>query len=580
MQNVTNRHHRRNIRIKGLAATLAACILVAVTAVADSGRLYTADKLTSSLISCISQDKYGYIWVGTENGLNKFDGYRFTNYIKDNLNENDSTSLISNDITKILSDRQGRLWIGSELGLMTYDIENDRFRHHRFPDGIKPRVQDILQASNGDIIIGTAGYGLYRIKAGTSAITPDRRFGSNDKYAFASKLFIDRRGDIWLSNHLRLIAKADHGRRQGGIKDYKSLCGSVVSFIDTDDKGFVIVCLYGIMRYDYATGKLTVADYDMSLLNSNVSIRKAIADHNGNIYIGTSGKGLMMIPRGSKKLQQVETKDRTFDLSTSNINDIFEDKDKNIWVSCYKRGIYMLNYEKEAFNKWDFTSQRFFLGSGLSSISAGNNGDILAIVQKAGAYIFDKHGRITAHPDSPYGASTIYKDKNGGFWLSTENALYSYDPYKGTYELKNEYGGYDINCMTDDGKGNLYICDYGKSLCIYDTRTGRQQTFSMNDRRRLGTICNNWIKAMFIDSRGLLWVGTSNGMSCMDTRNFNFNILGNGEILPGMQSLSFCETRGGDVLIGTNNGLYVYVRKTGKINGIPYRIYFNSCNLE
>ena len=189
-----------------MAATLAACILVAVTAVADSGRLYTADKLTSSLISCISQDKYGYIWVGTENGLNKFDGYRFTNYIKDNLNENDSTSLISNDITPILSDRQGRLWIGSELGLMTYDIENDRFRHHRFPDGIKPRVQDILQASNGDIIIGTAGYGLYRIKAGTSAITPDRRFGSNDKYAFASKLFIDRRGDIWLSNHLRLIA--------------------------------------------------------------------------------------------------------------------------------------------------------------------------------------------------------------------------------------------------------------------------------------------------------------------------------------------------------------------------------------
>ena len=77
-----------------MAATLAACILVAVTAVADSGRLYTADKLTSSLISCISQDKYGYIWVGTENGLNKFDGYRFTNYIKDNLNENDSTSLI------------------------------------------------------------------------------------------------------------------------------------------------------------------------------------------------------------------------------------------------------------------------------------------------------------------------------------------------------------------------------------------------------------------------------------------------------------------------------------------------------
>lgn len=569
MRNVTNYPPRKKIRIKSVITTLAACLLTAVTAMADSGRLYTADELSSSLISCISQDKYGYIWVGTENGLNKFDGYRFTNYLKDNLDDRDSTSLASNDITKVLPDKQGRLWIGCELGLMTYDAESNSFRHYSFPSGLKPRVQDIQQAHNGDIIIGTAGYGLFVIKAGTDVITPDEQLGWNSKYKFSSRLFIDRRGDIWLSNHLQQVARASHNDKQKEIKEYKLSCGSAVSFIDTDDKGFIVVCLYGMMRYDYGTGKFTTADYDMSLLNRNVSIRKAIADHDGNIYIGTSGKGLMMIPRGSKKLQQVETKDRAFDLSTSNINDILEDKDKNIWISCYKRGVYMLNNEKDAFSKWDFTSQRYFLGSGLSSISAGNNGDILAIVQKAGVYIFNKQGRITAHPSSPYGASTIYKAKNGSYWLCTENALYSYNPYNGTYEQKNEYGGFDINCITDDGKGRLYICDYGKSLCIYDTRTGRQTKFSMTDRRHLGTICNNWIKALFIDSRGLLWIGTSNGMSCMDTRNFNFKVLGQAELLPGMQSLSFCETRGGNVLIGTNNGLYTYSRKTGKISLFP-----------
>ena len=548
---------------------LAASLLMAVIAHADSGRMYTADRLTSSLISCISQDKYGYIWIGTENGLNKFDGYRFTNYIKDNLNDKDSTSLANNDITKILSDNKGRLWIGCELGLMTYDEERNRFRHYRFPAGQKPRVQDILQDRNGDIFIGTAGYGLFKIKAGTDNIIPDERLDWNSKHKFTSKLFIDRRGDIWFSDHLQLIARITSGGKRGGIKEYQSACGPAVSFIDTDRTGFAIVCLYGIMRYDYATGKLTVADYDMSRLNRNATIRKAIADHEGNIYIGTSGKGLMVIPRGSNKLQQVETKDRTFDLSTSNVNDIFEDKDKNIWVSCYKRGIYMLNYEKEPFAKWDFTSQRYFLGSGLSSISAGNGGDILAIVQKSGVYRFDGNGNITGHPDSPYGATTIYKDKKGGFWLSTENALYSYDPYKGTYTLKAKYDGYDINCMTDDGKGRLYMCDYGKSLCIYDTHTGRQAAFSMTDRRRLGTICNNWIKALFVDSRGLLWVGTSNGLSCMDTRNCNFNLLGRGDKLPDMQSLSFCEIHGGDVLIGTNNGLYIYERKANRIKLFP-----------
>ena len=111
-----------------------------------------------------------------------------------------------------------------------------------------------------------------------------------------------------MATHMQLIAKIGAGGKRGGIKEYRSECGPAVNFIDTGDGGFIIVCLYGIMRYDYSTGRLTMADYDMSLLNRNATIREAIADHDGNIYIGTSGKGLMVIPRGSKKLRQVETK--------------------------------------------------------------------------------------------------------------------------------------------------------------------------------------------------------------------------------------------------------------------------------
>lgn len=554
---------------KGTLIAIAVCLLATIVAQADSGHLYTTDKLTSSLVSCISQDKYGYIWVGTENGLSKFDGYRFTNYHKSNAEKADSTSLISNDITKIFIDSEGRMWIGSGEGLMTYDAENDSFRNYPFPNGCRPRIQDILQNGNGDIIIGTAGYGMFQIKNGTQKVTICDFEGWKSNYGFTSRLFKDRRGDIWFSNHLSQIAKIGTGDRHVGIKEYESECGSVVNFIDTGTDGLVIVCLYGIMKYDYATEKLSMADYDMSLLNRNVSIRKALADHKGNIYIGTSGKGLMVIPCGSNTLQRVETKDKTFDLSTSNVNDIFEDKNDNIWISCYKRGIYLLNQESEVFSSWNFTAQRYFLGSGLSSISNGKESDILAIVQKAGVYRFDKQGKIIAHPESPYGASTIYKDKGGSFWLSSENGLYAYDPYSGAYTLKAKFDGYDINCMTDDGNGRLYICNYGKGLCVYDMQTGKQSAFSMTDRRRNGTICNNWIKALYIDSRGLLWIGSSNGLSCMDTRNNNFNALWQGDMMRDMQSLSFRETRNGDILIGTNNGLYIYGRETKKFSLFP-----------
>ena len=147
-----------------------ALMFTAVLASADSGRLYTSDQLASSLISCIGQDKYGYVWIGTENGLSKFDGYRFTNYYMNNTGDGDSTQLIDNDIADIFSDGEGRLWIGCDKGLMQYDFINDNFKRYPFPGGMKPRVETTLQDGKGNLILGTAGYGLFCIRKMMTAI--------------------------------------------------------------------------------------------------------------------------------------------------------------------------------------------------------------------------------------------------------------------------------------------------------------------------------------------------------------------------------------------------------------------------
>lgn len=93
-----------------LIALILVSLLTMLQARADSGRLYTADKLSSSMIDYIIQDHYGFIWVGTQYGLNKFDGYRFTNFFCD---KNDSTTIQDNDISRLLVDRHHQLWIGS-----------------------------------------------------------------------------------------------------------------------------------------------------------------------------------------------------------------------------------------------------------------------------------------------------------------------------------------------------------------------------------------------------------------------------------------------------------------------------------
>lgn len=112
---------------KCLAALIA--LLASLMLWADSGELFTSGKLSSSLINCVVQDKYGYIWVGTEYGLSKFDGYRFTNYLHD---EKDTTSITDNIISDLLVDKKGDLWIGSAKGLMRYNYETNDFTRLNF----------------------------------------------------------------------------------------------------------------------------------------------------------------------------------------------------------------------------------------------------------------------------------------------------------------------------------------------------------------------------------------------------------------------------------------------------------------
>ena len=106
--------------------TFIALLFICLLAAAQSGHFYTSDKLSSNQIVHICQDKTGYIWVATEYGLNKYDGYRFTNYLHD---ANDSTSVCCNVISHLFTDSKGNLWVGTREGLEYYDPVADKFEH-------------------------------------------------------------------------------------------------------------------------------------------------------------------------------------------------------------------------------------------------------------------------------------------------------------------------------------------------------------------------------------------------------------------------------------------------------------------
>ena len=542
---------------------------------ADSGELFTSGKLSSSLINCIVQDKYGYIWVGTEYGLSKFDGYRFTNYLH---NEEDTTSITDNIISDLLVDKKGNLWIGCAKGLMRYNYETNNFSRLQFPDGRKPRIYSMVESHRGDILLGTAGYGLYSVKNNGIEKTANNRFtirwerayAERDSDVFFTHIYEDKHHYLWQSSHLSTFTRFIEKQGKVQRKDFKSPYGAPVAFIQHRPQAMLIVCMYGIIYYDYRTGRIADAGYDLGTFKNHVTINNATFDHEGNLYISTSEHGALIIKKGSNKVEQLENSNSNFNLSTAFVNDIIEDKDNNLWIGCYKKGLYLLNQRQQAFSSWSFSAQNYIIGSSVSSIAPGENGETWCTVQNSGVFCFDASGKIIAHPTSPAGTCIIYKDRRGAYWISNGSALYSYNPHTGAYQEKLTFTSAGIYCMTDDNQGNLYISVYSKGLYIYNVESGKVTVLNMRQRGNKGFLCNDWVRSMAFDHTGHLWIGTSNGVSCLNTKTLSFKDFGWNIILKDRQANGICEGKKGNMIIGTEEGLYLFDRKNNKILALPH----------
>ena len=554
------------MKCKHRLLTLLVFLISTIEGMAETGHLYMSDKLSSGLITCVCQDRYGYIWIGTEYGLNKFDGYRYTTYFH---SRTDSTTISDNEVSSLFVDREGRLWVGCSRGLVRYDYSTNSFHRFTFPDNRMPRINSLQQAVDGRLLIGTAGYGLYSLVEGTP-IHYESNFNRRHGDHFYSRMHIDCKGNLWRSSHTTTFTRfvLKNGQPET-LRDYTSACGQPMQYVENGEQ-LLIVCMHGILSYDYRTGEITNADYDLSLLDHNVSFEDAIIDGSGDIYIATSGSGLMKIARNSRELTSVASGNGHIDLKTTNVVDVMEDKDRNLWVACYAKGLMVLPRQESPFQTWSLSEQRYVTGGGVSSIATGNGGSVWCTVQNSGVYQFDSNGHVIAHPQSPAGTRLIFHSRKGSYWLTTENMLYRYNPETGQAVAELTLNGRGLNCMAEDQEGRLYICTFGLGLYVYDPATRQGKLLSMQQtERKDGYLWNDWIKGLMFDSHGLLWICTTDGLSMMQPEGYVFNAKGWNVLLEGKQCYTTCETTDGNILIGTENGLYCYDRKRNTVAEVP-----------
>lgn len=526
----------------------------------QSGYYIPSERFSSGLINDVCQDKYGYIWVATENGLNKFDGYRFTQYLHQSNNPH---SLNSNIVTKVFCDHNGQLWVGLRTGLARYDYATDRFIPYSFSSGQTPRVTSLLQRRNGELLVGTSGRGLYRLTGNILNKVKDGYTTPSGNWYY-NQMLEDSRGRFWKCGYGEEITMKDYK----GVHSFFVRQGIVMKLVERAGD-ILVICQHGISSYHQ--GKMGNSDIDLSVLGNNTSISSAYQSRNGNIYIGTRGDGLLMLEKGSKKLTRVECNLNGIDFNTAKIWCIQEDRFGNMWLGCQSKGLVIIPHVQPQFASWRFSSQGYHVSSTVTSICRGDHGIIWCVVQGNGVYGFDKRGHIVSHPSSPTSPEIMYRDKNGRYWICTDEALYAYNPLTGQSQYQASFVCEKLNGICDLGHGSLFISTYSRGLTIFNPRNHSSHNYLSTDVDPVhGILHNNWILAMMPDRYGCLWVATSAGVSCYDPQKNNFHPYGWDSLLDGTMCYSLCETNHGEVLIGTDRGLYIYYHGSKKVVRFKY----------
>lgn len=536
---------------------------------AVTGRLYTSNDLSSSLIRCIIQDKYGFIWVGTNYGLNRFDGYKFSTYL---CNPADTTTIQDNDIVKLYPYSKEFLFVATNRGLYKYSYLTNCFQHIVLEKkDEKIRVSSLIEDGKHNLLIGTAGYGAYRLDMTTGKVTRLSRKSANSVDDFFAMLFFDDEGYLWQANHTKVLRKYKYNGKSiklVSVYEPKDLFG-ISKLYATDKKGFFVAHTGGIMRYDYASHSFSRYDFDFSAHQGAGYISAVTLDKYGNLWLGTSGDGTFKIPHGSRKAYRVELNNQSFIFDNAHISDLLIDRDGNQWYGCYMKGLFLSNNDKNVFHPVSLDE----LGAGMETISSVvgvADGLMLFVVKNHGLYLLDEKTGNTKLLQSPAGPIRVYSDFRKNVYVYGRDGIYEYDWKHQTYRLLLPANGLSLDGMQVDAAGNIYFTSPGNGLYVWNRKSGKMTQYLMDDKRPHKTICNNWISEIRLDPRGWLWCATANGVSCMDTKTGYFDIILSRSLLEGKTCYSTLELSDGKIAIATEMGLYLYDRKKQQTTPWPH----------
>ena len=508
-------------------------------------RLSLEQGLSQSIVEGIVQDRIGFLWFASEDGLNRYDGYGYRVLRHD---PEDSNSLSYNDLKCVVEDRDGILWIGTfGAGLNRYDPRTGKFtRYRNQPSDPASLALDIvrvlLEDRRGRLWVGTQGGGVDRLDRATGRFEHFRA-DRDDPRALADgdvrALYEDRAGTLWVGTAAGGLHRFDEA--SGGFvrypidaRDPRALPHPWVQAILEDRQGGLWIGTLGggLARLDRSRDRFERYHADPTSPGAlpGDRVMALTEDHEGRLWVATDGAGLARFDgeRGSFESFRHDPADpRT--LSTDRVFSLREDRSRVLWVGTYGGGLSKLDLGRKKFAtvRHDPRDPNSLSHDIVWSIVEDEEGHLWVGTDSGGLNRIDRATgevrRFRHDPTDPDSLAHdtvrfVYLDRRANLWVATNGGgLDRLDRATGRFvHHRNDpadpstIAHDDLRAVYEDGRGNLWVATYGGGLDRLDRETGRFHHLR-SDPGDPTSLPSPFVRGVLEDSRGELWVATQGG---------------------------------------------------------------------
>lgn len=570
--------------------------------------------LSSNAVISIAQDKSGFMWLGTNAGLNRYDGHHFKLYQN---TPNDTNSLRSNYILSLLCDSKGGIWVGTTAGLDKYVAETDHFVHIQADALHGKQIKSIFEDSKENLWVGTSN-GLVRLNAGDNAtgnaeafyFSPDNRILNE-----VNCIYEDDRQNLWVGL-TRGVVKADLKKVPEKFEAFNAVSDAGINFRESYITTIIQDRLNnlwmgtqnnGVFLYNEKANTLT--HYSQSRRYSHQiihnSVRKLLTDATGRVWVGTQDGITIIDPETGHTISYQHQSGITTSLTQNSVHALFMDRQNSVWIGTYFGGVNIDYAISTPFNNLESNDNIPSLSSNIvSSIREDDHHNLWIGTHGGGLNYYNRAtGRFTYYRNIPGDSQSIgsnlihaiYIDRDKNLMIGTHGGgVNILAPGASAFTRilfdKNNPSNFNSNvaAIQEDSYnrfwfgGNAGIKLFRKNNSILSPLTGDPLAkkvsrlitncffedsarklwigaasglyYCMNDTV-IRTSMEMGVNCIMNDTKGNLWVGTIKGLVCYDQNKNTFRLFATADDVPGNNIIGILEDSKDNLWLSTDNGL-------------------------